>query len=60
MERGCYTIKDLQEILGIKSRKSIYQLLESNPISYVRLGEKGKGPYRISKASFHEWLNNRI
>ena len=59
MENGCYKIKDIQEILGIKSRKSVYRLLENNPIRFVRLGDNGKGPYRISKKSFDEWLHDR-
>ena len=59
MEKGCYTIKDVQDILGLKSRQSVYRLLENNPIRYIQLGDNGKGPYRISKESFDAWLNNK-
>lgn len=52
-QKRCYTVKELQEILGV-SRPTIYNLLKKNEFHWIRLdGSK----YRISKKSFDEWLD---
>ena len=52
----CYTVKELQEILGV-SRPTIYNLLKKNEFRWIQLDG---GKYRISKKSFDDWLiNNR-
>lgn len=53
-EKRCYTIKELQEILGI-SRPTVYELLKKNEFRWIRIGTK----YRISKKSFDEWLDQK-
>ena len=52
-EKRCYTVKELQEILGI-SRPTVYNLLKKNEFRWVQLDG---GEYRISKKSFDDWLN---
>ena len=49
-EQRCYTVKDLQKILGL-SRPVVYELLKRN--GWIMIG----GKYRISKKSFDEWLD---
>ena len=51
-EKRCYTVKDLQEILGV-SRPSVYDLLKKNEFRWIL----GGGKYRISKKSFDAWLD---
>ena len=51
-EKRCYTVKDLQEILGV-SRPSVYDLLKKNECRWILVG----GKYRISKKSFDAWLD---
>lgn len=51
-EKRCYTVKDLQEILGV-SRPSVYDLLKNNEFRWILVG----GKYRISKKSFDAWLD---
>ena len=51
-EKRCYTVKELQEILGI-SRPTVYNLLTKKEFRWIRLGG---GKYRISKKSFVVWL----
>ena len=51
-EKRCYTVKDLQEILGV-SRPSVYDLLKKNEFRRILAG----GKYRISKKSFDAWLD---
>ena len=51
-EKRCYTVKDLQEILGV-SRPSVYDLLKKNEFRWILVGVK----YRISKKSFDAWLD---
>ena len=51
-EKRCYTVKDLQEILGV-SRPSVYDLLKKNEFRLILVG----GKYRISKKSFDAWLD---
>lgn len=43
-EKRCYTVKELQEILGI-SRPTVYNLLKKKEFRWIRPG----GKYRISK-----------
>lgn len=54
MEKRCYCVKELQEILGV-SRPSIYELLKKNEFRWILVG----GKYRISKKSFDEWLDQQ-
>ncbi len=51
-EKRCYTVKEIQDILGI-SRPTVYELLKKNEFRWVQIGNK----YRISKSSFDEWLD---
>ena len=52
-EKRCYTIKDLQEILGV-SRPTVNKLLMKKEFHWVRLDG---GKYRISRKSFDAWLD---
>lgn len=52
MDKRCYSVAELQEILGV-SRQCIYELLKKKEFSWVMVG----GKYRISKKSFDEWLD---
>lgn len=52
-EKRCYTVKDLQDILGM-SRPSVYDLLKKNEFRWILVG----GKYRISKKSFDTWLDD--
>ena len=54
-EQRCYTVKDLQKILGL-SRPVVYELLKRNEFRWIMIG----GKYRISKKSFDEWLDGEI
>lgn len=54
-EKRCYTVEELQIILGI-SRGTVYKLLEQQEFRWFRIGSA----YRISKKSFDEWLDNKI
>ena len=54
-EKRCYTVKELQEILGI-SRPTVYELLKRNEFRWIQVGTK----YRISKKSFDEWLDKMM
>ena len=51
-EKRCYTVKDLQEILGV-SRPSVYDLLKKYEFRWILVG----GIYRISKKCFDAWLD---
>ena len=53
-EKRCYTVKELQEILGV-SRPSAYELLKRQEFRWILVG----GKYRISRKSFDEWLDNQ-
>ena len=53
--RRCYTVEDLQAILGV-SRPTVYALLKRNEFRWFQIGG---GKYRISKKSFDEWLDNQ-
>ena len=52
-EKRCYTVQELQKILGI-SRQSVYALLKRKEFRWFQIGG---GIYRISKKSFDEWLD---
>ena len=52
MEKRCYCVKELQEILSV-SRDAVYELLKRREFSWVMIS----GKYRISKISFDEWLD---
>ena len=54
-EKRCYTVEDLQIILGI-SRGTVYKLLEQQEFRWFKIGSA----YRISKKSFDEWLDNKL
>ena len=54
-ERRCYTVEDLQSILGV-SRPPVYNLLKRNEFRWFQIGG---GKYRISKKSFDEWLDSQ-
>ena len=53
-EKRCYTVKELQEILGI-SRPTVYELLKKKEFRWIQIGTKS----RISKKSFDEWLDQK-
>ena len=53
-EKRCYTVKEVQEMLGI-SRPTVYELLKKNEFRWIQIGHK----YRISKKSFDEWLDQK-
>ncbi len=52
-ENRCYTVQDLQNILGV-GRKSVYSLLKRNEFRWIRVS----AVYRIPKKSFNEWLES--
>ena len=54
-EKHCYTVKELQEILGA-SRPTVYDLLKKNEFGWLQIGTS----YRISKKSFDEWLDQNM
>lgn len=54
-EKRCYTVAELQEILGV-SRPSVYDLLKKKEFRWILVG----GKYRISKKSFDDWLDNQM
>ena len=51
-EQRCYTVKDLQKILGL-CRPVVYELLKRNELRCIIMC----GKYRISKKKFNEWLD---
>ena len=53
-EKRCYTVKEVQEMLGI-SRPTVYELLKKNEFRWIQIGNK----YRISKKSLDEWLDQK-
>lgn len=55
-EKRCYTVEDLQMMLGI-SRGSVYELLKRKEFKWFQIGG---GRYRISKKSFDSWLDEQI
>lgn len=57
-EKRCYTVEDLQEILSC-GRETVYALLANHEFRWFRLGGQ-RGPYRISRRSFDEWLDHSM
>ena len=53
-EKRCYTVKEIQDILGI-SRPTVYELLKKNEFRWIQIGTK----YRISKASVKFYSDNK-
>ena len=51
-EKRCYTVKEIQDILGI-SRHTVYLLFKKNEFRWIQIGTKS----RISKKSFDGWLD---
>ena len=58
LEKRCYTVEDLQIILSC-SRETVYALLAECEFRWFRLGGQ-RGPYRISRKSFDEWLDHSM
>jgi excisionase family DNA binding protein len=54
-EKRCYTVEDLQIILGV-SRGSVYKLLAQNEFRWFKIGSA----IRISARSFDEWLDSKL
>ena len=55
-EKRCYTVEELQNILGI-SRGSVYELLKRKEFKWFQIGG---GRYRISKKSFDSGLDEQF
>ena len=53
-EKTCYTVQDIQSILGI-SRGSVYDLLKQKQFKWVKVGNG----YRIPRQSFDDWLQSK-
>lgn len=51
MEKKCYTVEEVQEILRA-SRGYVYKLIQKNEFRWFRVGRK----LRINKESFDEWF----
>lgn len=58
LEKRCYTVEELQTILSC-SRETVYALLAEHHFRWFRLGGQ-RGPYRISRRSFDEWLDHSM
>lgn len=54
-EKRCYTVKEVQDILGI-SRPTVYELLKKNEFRWLQVGRK----YRIHRKSFDAWLDKKM
>lgn len=54
-EKRCYSINDIQEILGI-CKTTAYNLIKENQFRTVLIG----GKYRISRKSFDAWLDGEM
>ena len=54
-EKRCYSVAEIQEILGV-GRQSVVSLLKRREFSWVKLTS---GIYRISKGSFDHWLDEQ-
>ena len=52
-EKRCYTVKELQEILGI-SRPTVYELLKMEVFSWVKIGTT----YRICSSAGMRWTRS--
>lgn len=51
-EKRCYSVKEVQEILGV-GRATVYKLLKKNEFRCILIA----GKYLILKDSFDRWLN---
>ena len=58
LDKRCYTVEDLQIMLSC-GRETVYSLLAMHEFKWFRLGGR-RGPYRISKKSFDEWLEQLL
>ena len=54
-EKRCYSIDDIQEILGI-CKTTAYNLIKENKFRTILIG----GKYRISRKSFDAWLDGEM
>ena len=54
-EKRCYTVKEIQEMLGV-SRTTIYKFLKEGKLPYVVLG----GKYLVSKKYFDKWFESSV
>ena len=55
MEKRCYTVENLTNILGI-ARGTVYKLLDQHEFRWFKIGTV----IRISKQSFDEWLDAKL
>ena len=54
-ERGCYTVDDLAQILGV-GHKAIYALIHKKAFPASRIRSIG---YRIPKCTFNNWMHQQ-
>lgn len=54
-EKRCYSITEIQEILGI-CKSTAYALIKENRFRSILIG----GKYMISKKSFDNWLDGEM
>lgn len=54
-ERGCYTVDDLAQILGV-GHKAIYALIHKKAFPAIRIRSIG---YRIPKDTFNTWMHQQ-
>ena len=54
-ERGCYTVDDLAQILGV-GHKAIYTLIHKKAFPAIRISSIG---YRIPKDTFNAWMHQQ-
>lgn len=54
-ERGCYTVDDLAQILGV-GHKAIYALIHKKAFPAIRIRSIG---YRIPKDTFNAWMHQQ-
>ena len=54
-ERGCYTVDDLAQILGV-GHKAIYALIHKKAFPAIRISGLG---YRIPKDTFTAWMHQQ-
>lgn len=54
-EKRCYSVAEIQEILGVGGQ-AVVSLLKKKEFTWVKLTG---GAYRISKVSFDRWLDGQ-
>ena len=54
-ERGCYTVDDLAQILGV-GHKAIYTLIHKKAFPAIRISSID---YRIPKDTFNAWMHQQ-